>query len=64
MSKFNLMKSEMTNEFSRLSEEALVLVIGGSSQSIAATGSCGTTGSSKDCDHTAVCTCCGGPIHP
>lgn len=58
MGTLNKMRKQLTGEFSIMTEESLILVVGGASQQLAATGSCGSTGSSSDCDNTAVCTCC------
>lgn len=55
MKKFNQLKSVLTDEFSVLNKESLMLVLGG--QAVAAQGSCGSSGSSQSCDNTARCNC-------
>lgn len=52
------MRTQFTSDFSTMTEESLILVMGGASLQMAATGSCGSTGSSSSCDNTAICTCC------
>lgn len=52
------MKSKVSNEFSVLTKESLILVLGGKSHSVTPFASCGSTGSSSTCDATAVCNCC------
>lgn len=58
MDVFQKMRQELTGQFERLDEESLILVMGGASQQLSATGSCGSTGSSNKCVSTAVCNCC------
>lgn len=57
MKKFNQLKSVLTDEFSVLNKESLMLVLGGQAHTVAAQGSCGSSRSSQSCDHTAVCNC-------
>lgn len=52
------MKSKVSDEFSVLTKESLLLVLGGKSHSVTPFASCGSTGSSSSCDGTAVCNCC------
>lgn len=59
------MQMQFTSEFETMNEESLILIMGGASEQLSATGSCGSTGSSKDCDNTAVCNCmCPPPTPP
>lgn len=62
MKKLNQMMSVVTDEFSVLNKDSLILILGGQSHTVAAGASCGSTGSSKDCDGTAVCNCQCPPI--
>lgn len=63
MKKLNQLKSVVTDEFSVLSKDSLILILGGQSHTVAGGASCGSSGSSKGCDGTAVCNCqC--PIEP
>ncbi|EGN56433.1 hypothetical protein Premu_0991 [Hallella multisaccharivorax DSM 17128] len=57
MKNFCQLKSVVTDEFSVLSKDSLILILGGQSHNVAAGASCGSSGSSKDCDGTAVCNC-------
>lgn len=57
MKKFNQLKSVLTDEFSVLNKESLMLVLGGQAHTVAAQGSCGSSRSSQSCDNTAVCNC-------
>ena len=57
MKNFNQLKSVLTDEFSVLNKDSLMLVLGGQAHTVAAQGSCGSTGSGKSCDNTAVCNC-------
>ena len=57
MKKFNQLKSVLTDEFSVLNKESLMLVLGGQAHNVAAQGSCGSSGSSQGCDRTSVCNC-------
>ena len=41
MKKFNQLKSVLTDEFSVLNKESLMLVLGGQAHNVAARGSCG-----------------------
>lgn len=52
------MRMQLTADFSTMNTDSLILVLGGASQQLAATGSCGSTGSSSGCDATSVCNCC------
>lgn len=52
------MQKHLTSGFTSMNEESLILVMGGASEQLSATGSCGSTGSSIGCDNTAVCNCC------
>lgn len=58
MDKFSKMRMQVNSGLATMDEESLILVMGGTSQQLSATGSCGSTGSSSDCDNTAVCNCC------
>lgn len=57
MDVFQKMLKQVESGFSTMSEESLILVLGGSSQQLSATGSCGSSGSSSSCDATSVCNC-------
>ena len=57
MKKFNQLKSVLTDEFSVLNKESLMLVLGGQAHTVAAQGSCGSSRSSQSCDNIAVCNC-------
>lgn len=57
MKKFNQLKSVLTDEFSVLNKESLMLVLGDQAHTVAAQGSCGSSGSSQSCDNTARCNC-------
>lgn len=57
MKKFNQLKSVLTDEFSVLNKESLMLVLGGQAHTVAAQGSCGSSRSSQSCNSTAVCNC-------
>lgn len=57
MDRLNQMRMQITSEFATMNEESLILIMGGASQQLSATGSCGSTGSSNNCDNTAVCNC-------
>lgn len=57
MKRFNQLRSVLTDEFSVLNKESLMLVLGGQAHTVAAQGSCGSSRSSRSCDHTAVCNC-------
>ncbi|MBF1602592.1 MAG: hypothetical protein HXO29_10175 [Prevotella sp.] len=43
MKKFNQLKSVLTNEFSVLNKESLMLVLGGQAHTVSAQGSCGSS---------------------
>lgn len=49
MKKFNQLKSVLTDEFSVLNKESLMLVLGGQAHTVAAQGSCGSSRSSQSC---------------
>ena len=55
MKKFNQLKSVLTDEFSVLNKESLMLVLGGQAHTVAAQGSCGSSRSSQSCNSTATC---------
>lgn len=57
MDLYNEMDSMLTDEFSIMNEDSLILGLGGMSHALAATGSCGSSGSSRRCDATSVCNC-------
>jgi len=57
MDVFHKMLKHVESGFSTMSEDSLILVLGGSSQQLSATGSCGSSGSSSSCDATSVCNC-------
>ena len=64
MKQLDEMKTHVTDEFSILDEDSLILVLGGMSHSVAVAASCGSSGSSSECDGTAVCNCKCPPILP
>ncbi|MBR6438068.1 MAG: hypothetical protein IKS65_02650 [Bacteroidales bacterium] len=51
------MKSVVTDEFSILNKDSLILILGGQAHTVAAGASCGSSRSSSECDGTAVCNC-------
>ena len=57
MKKFNQLKSVLTDEFSVLNKESLMLVLGGQAHTVAAQGSCGSSRSSQNCSSTSFCNC-------
>lgn len=57
MKKFNQLKSVLTDEFSVLNKESLMLVLGGQAHNVAARGSCGSSRSSQSCVSTSTCNC-------
>lgn len=57
MKNLNALKSVVTDEFSVVNRESLILVLGGLSHTVAAGASCGSSASSNSCDKTAVCNC-------
>jgi hypothetical protein len=57
MKKLNQLKSVVTDEFSVLSKESLILILGGQAHTVAAAGSCGSSRSSSSCSSTSVCNC-------
>ena len=44
------MKNQLSNDFSEMNEDSLILVLGG-----AKLATSGCTGSGNECDHTTVC---------
>ena len=58
MNNFKEMSKLVSSGFVKMDKESLILVVGGASSQLSATGSCGSTGSSSGCDATAVCNCC------
>jgi len=57
MKKFNQLKAVLTDEFSVLNKESLMLVLGGQAHTVAAQGSCGSSRSSQSCSSSATCNC-------
>lgn len=57
MTKLEQLKSVLTDEFSVLNRDSLILIFGGQAHTVAAGASCGSSGSSNECDGTAVCNC-------
>ena len=58
MNTLNKMRTQTTSKFATMNEESLILVLGGTSEQLSATGSCGSTGSSSECEKTSICNCC------
>ena len=57
MKNLNQLRSVVTDDFSVLEKDSLILILGGQAHTVAAGASCGSTRSSSGCDGTAVCNC-------
>lgn len=55
MNIYDFLKSNVSSGMSVLNEESMILVMGGNGHTVSVAASCGSTGSSSDCDGTAVC---------
>lgn len=57
MNIYDFLKSNVSSGMSVLNKESMILVMGGNGHTASVAASCGSTGSSSDCDATAVCNC-------
>lgn len=57
MNIYDFLKSNVSSEMSVLNKESMILVMGGNGRAVSVAASCGSTGSSSNCDGTAVCNC-------
>lgn len=64
MNIYDFLKSNVSSGMSVLNEESMILVMGGNGHTVSVAASCGSTGSSSDCDGTAVCNCQCPIVHP
>lgn len=61
---YDLLKSNVFSGSSQLNKDSMILVMGGRGHTVSVAASCGSTGSSNQCDGTAVCNCFCPVIHP